>query len=121
MFKHVLQLKYREKKIVMINYFGQVNERQKMHGIGRYTQDNNGIYEGSFENGKHHGFGRLISGNGDYYEGYFKNGVYSGFGEWQSYDAKQFKKGQWLFGHLLNENHGTPEQEEKRLKILEKC
>ena len=46
-----------------------------MHGIGRYTLDNSGIYEGGFENGKHHGFGRLISGNGDYYEGYFKNGV----------------------------------------------
>ena len=54
-------------------YQGQVDENDKRCGFGRWTQNNNWIYEGQFKNDMPNGFGRFIYNNGCYYIGEYKD------------------------------------------------
>lgn len=63
------------------NYWGQLNEAGKPHGLGRMTWNGSGIYEGMFVDGEREGFGRLISWDGTLYQGSFKNGLQQGEGQ----------------------------------------
>jgi hypothetical protein len=63
-------------------YSGQINDVDKMHGVGRSLDFTSGnIYEGEFVNGVMEGFGRLIYGNSKihkYYVGMFETGFRDG-------------------------------------------
>ena len=47
-------------------YFGQINENDQYHGIGRHCMVSGQIYEGSFYEGKPHGYGRVIEYHHNY-------------------------------------------------------
>ena len=71
--KNKKSLKYIQK----IGYHGQVDQRDRPHGLGRLIKFGH-LHEGIFWHGKKIGFGRSIFTDGSYYQGFFKDGYFHG-------------------------------------------
>jgi hypothetical protein len=60
------------------DYYGQVDEQNDKHGIGRTVSPFGSIFEGEWFDGSIQGWGREILYDGSYYEGEFLNGQKNG-------------------------------------------
>ena len=69
----------------------------KLHGEG-YSQDSQGLYQGSFQNGEKCGKGRLCLFCGDEYEGEFEKDYYNGYGIMRGKDGQVLYEGEWRNG-----------------------
>ena len=89
-------------------WYGQVNDRDEPHGIGRYIMSATGsVYEGQQSHGKLYGWGRMIWFNGDVFEGTWKNNCMHGFGV-ETKKGKKPVEGKW--GDDIFLGRTTPEK-----------
>ena len=63
-----------------VQFFGEINEKNKPNGTRKYIFNNGELYEGDIIDGKFEGKGKYIYLNGEYYIGQFKEGLRNGNG-----------------------------------------
>lgn len=61
-------------------YFGEVNKKGVMDGVGQATWSNGAKYLGGWQSGKMSGTGKYLFSSGAYYEGEFSDDLFSGQG-----------------------------------------
>eukprot|EP01083_Nonionella_stella_P179926 640180_1 len=78
-------------------YFGQVDEKDRRHGVGKYVdKSDGGRYEGQWDHGKATGIGDYRYQNGDTYLGQMTAGKFHGKGKFTDKLAEKSYSGEWV-------------------------
>eukprot|EP01083_Nonionella_stella_P020689 57407_1 len=78
-------------------YFGQVDEKDRRHGVGKYVDlSDGGRYKGQWDNGKATGIGDYRYQNGDTYLGQMTAGKFHGKGKFTDKLAEKSYSGEWV-------------------------
>lgn len=89
-----------------------------MDGQGRFTWPDGRIYQGQYLNDKKHGYGvfnwyirinKIVRQNNRMYRGQWKNGKQDGEGEFYTIKDKEWKKGIWVDGKMIDPNTESKE------------
>ncbi len=83
-------------------YTGEVNGKNKPHGIGKMVWFYGKVYEGEWKDGSRTGRGKLTYSDGGFYDGEWVGGLMHGKGKLKHPNGC-FYDGEWEFGNPTDE------------------